>query len=91
VYPGYEDNPTRAEVSEAWRNFCNPGTDLYCEQAQGLHMLTWKNEFYPGTKRWPEGTGAVSRYKAEPEPEILSRCRILMAGRCAYPGASVVF
>jgi hypothetical protein len=31
TYPGYEDNATRAVMSEAWRNFCNPGTDLHGE------------------------------------------------------------
>ena len=46
-------------------------------------------ELYPGRKNWPEGTGAVSRYKANPKPEKISGCRILMASRCAYPGASV--
>jgi hypothetical protein len=78
-------------MSEAWRNFCNPGTDLHGVLALGLNKLTWDHEFYPGTESQPEGTGAASRYKAEPEPENLSRCGILMAGRCAYPGASVLF
>jgi hypothetical protein len=91
VYPGYDDNPTRAVMSEAWRNFCNPGTNLHGELAQGLIKLTCDHECYPGTENRPEGTCAVSRYKAEPEPESLSRCRILMAGRCAYPGANVLF
>jgi hypothetical protein len=76
-------------MSEAWRNFCRPGTGFDCELAQGLQKLTWNYEVYPGTKSRPEGTGAVSRYKAEPKPENLSRCRILMASRCAYPVASV--
>jgi hypothetical protein len=40
VQIGYEDNATRAVMSEAWRNFCNPGTDLHGEQAQGLKKLT---------------------------------------------------
>jgi hypothetical protein len=35
-------------MSEAWRNFCNPGTDLHGELAQGLNKLTWGHEFYPG-------------------------------------------
>jgi hypothetical protein len=56
-------------MSEAWRNFCNPGTNLNGEQAQGLKKLTCDHECYPGTQSRPEGTGAVSRYKAEPEPE----------------------
>jgi hypothetical protein len=51
-------------MSEAWRNFCNPGTDLHGELAQGLKKLTWNTEFYPGIQSLPEGTGAVSRYKA---------------------------
>jgi hypothetical protein len=51
-------------MSEAWRNFCNPGTDLHGEQAQGLKKLTWNHEYYPGRWSQPEGTGAVSRYKA---------------------------
>jgi hypothetical protein len=91
VNPGYDDNPTRAVMSEAWRNFCNPGTNFYGEQAQGLKNLTWDHECYPGTESRPEGTGAVSRYKAESEAENLSGCRILMASRCAYPGVSVLF
>lgn len=77
----YEENSSRAVMSEAWRNFCNPGTDFDCELARSRYKLTWDHEFYPGRYSWPEGTGAVSRYKTESEPENLSRCRILMAGR----------
>jgi hypothetical protein len=89
VQTGYEENATRAVMSEAWRNFCNPGTNLYGEKARSRYKLTCDHECYLGIHSRPEGTGAVSRYKAEPEPENLSGCRILIASRCAYPGASV--
>jgi hypothetical protein len=48
MYPGYDDYPTRAVMSEAWRNFCNPGTNFYDERARSRYKLTLNQEFYPG-------------------------------------------
>jgi hypothetical protein len=76
-------------MSEARRVFLQSRYQLTYVNAQGLNKLTFDYEFYPGTESQPEGTCAASRYKAEPEPENLSRCRVLIESRCAYPGASV--
>jgi hypothetical protein len=47
-------------MSEAWRNFCNPGTNLNGELARSRYKLTWHHEFYPGRKSWPK---ALAQYR----------------------------
>jgi hypothetical protein len=47
-------------MSEAWRNFCNPGTNFYGEKAQGLKKLTCDHEFCPVDKASPK---ALAQYR----------------------------
>ena len=39
MYAGYEDDATGAAESEAWRNFCHPGTILMASRRG------WRNKF----------------------------------------------
>ena len=39
MHPGYDDNATGAVESEAWRNFCHPGTILMASRRG------WRNKF----------------------------------------------
>jgi hypothetical protein len=47
TYPGYEDNATRAVMSEAWRNFCLSGYNFDGMQAPSRYNVLGEQNRIP--------------------------------------------
>ncbi len=72
-----------------WRTFCRPGTSFIEHYACRGTSMIGATSLSPVTKL-VAGTGAVSRYKVTRSQKTVKVYRILIAGRCACPGARTI-
>ena len=86
-YPEYSGPESCHGARRVWRTFCRPGTSFIDHyECRGTSIIGAAN-LSPVTK-FGEGTGAVSRYKFDRSQKTVKVYWILIAGRCACPGAT---
>jgi hypothetical protein len=95
LHPGYEDKSTKAVMSEAWRNFCLPGTSLNRRWSYRVNDPDRRRSIR-GTKLYVTSFDSRYRFKVETTgaakalkcsltlPSLLTS--IFMESICGYPG-----
>jgi hypothetical protein len=88
-YPEYSRPESCHGARRVWHVFLPSWYKFYCILARSRYKFDRSCEFIPGYKvvcgHWPRVLGGTSYLGAR----NLSRCRILIACRCACPGARV--
>jgi len=87
ICPGRPDNCHGAR--RVWRTFCSPGTNFNEHYECRDTKLIGATNLSPDTNLLA-GTGAVSRYNADRSQKTVKVYWILIASRCAYPGARTI-